>query len=364
MAIFHFSTSIVQRARGQSASARLAYVARAAITDERTGTTHDQRGAGPLLSLEIVGFPIAPSGSEVAPGDTLSRLANAMEGAEKRKNGRPARLTIVALPHELPHDRQRALLRGYCLALRDRYGVASVAAIHPPDERGDQRNTHAHIVSTTRRVGPDGTLGAKCRELDDRATGPAEMEWQRAEWARRVNAELSRAGVAAQVDHRSHKRRAEAGDGPPGIEPGQHMGPARTAKSRERDRAAAGFWRNATAAPGEGRAMREALDDLLPWEREARDRAARNAERTDCWLIRRAALRELARIEQDQARDRAMADRVATAQAHIAAAAAALAGAPAGAAEGPVGPEGAGAVAAAGARQVPVRERRRQDRER
>ena len=352
MAIFHLSTSTVARAKGQSAVSRLAYIARAAITDERTGLTHDQRGAGPLLSLEIVGFPIAPSGSEVAPGDTLSRLANAMEGAERRKNSTIARSSILALPHELPHDRQRALLRGYCLALRDRYGVASVAAIHPPDARGDHRNTHAHIVETTRRVGPDGTLGAKVRELDDRATGPAEIEWRRAEWARRVNAELHRAGSEARVDHRSHRRRAEAGDGPPDIEPGQHLGPARTAKSRERDRAAAGFWRNATAAPGEGRAMREALDDLLPWEREARDRAARNAERTDCWLLRRAALRELARIEQDQEQDR----RIAAARAHIAAAAAALAGPVGPAADAVAAPQG-DPVGATSARQAPVRKR-------
>lgn len=348
MAIFHFSTSIVQRAKGQSATARLAYIARAAITDERTGLTHDRRG-GPVLSVEIVGFPLAPSGSEVAPGDALSRLANAMEAAEKRKNGRPARSSILALPAELPLDRQRALMRGYCLALRDRYGVASVAAIHPPDARGDHRNTHAHIVWTTRRVGPDGTLGAKVRELDDRATGPAEMEWQRAEWARRVNAELTRAGVAARVDHRSHRRRAEAGDAPPGIEPGQHLGPARTAKSRERDRAAAGFWRNAPGAPS-----RADQGDLLPWEREARDRAARNAERTDAWLIRRAALREIARLEQDQERDRG----IAAAQAHIAAAAAALAG-PVGPAEGPVGPDQGDPVGATSAQEAPVRGRRR-----
>ncbi len=340
MAIFHLTTSIVQRARGQSATARLAYIARAAITDERTGIVHDCRRAAPVLSLEIIGDP-AP-GAEIAPGDRLSRLANAMEQAETRRNGRPARSSILALPAELPLDRQRALLRGYGLWLRDTYGVASVAAIHGPDERGDHRNIHAHIVETTRRVGPDGTLGEKVRELDDRRQGPVEIERRRAEWARRVNAELARAGHMSRVDHRSHRRRAEAGDGPPGIEPAQHLGPARTAKSRERDRAAAGFWRNAQAPAGAGRAMRETLDDLLPWEREARQRAARNAERTDAWLIRRAALREIARLEQDEEQ----AGRVREAQAHIAAAAAALAGARQRPTEGPVGPAQAGAVAA------------------
>ncbi len=355
MAIFHFSTSTVARAKGQSATARLAYVARAAITDDRTGITHDRRAGGALLSLEIIGYPNAAPGGGIAPGDRLASLANAMEAAERRKNSTVARSSILALPAELPPDRQRALLRGFCLALRDRHGVACVAAIHPPDARGDQRNSHAHIVETTRRVGPDGTLGEKARELDDRATGPAEIEWRRAEWARRVNAELARHGVAARVDNRSHKRRAEVGDGPPGIEPATHVGPARTAARRKRDAGDAGFFQFGGAAGAEIiRRAREAE----PWAVRERERLARNAERTDVWLIR-PALREIARLEQDQERE-ALAARVAAAQAHLAAVAAALTqGAPAGAAEGPVGPTGGGPAGATSARQVPVRERRR-----
>ena len=49
-----------------------------------------------------------------------------------------------------------------------------MAAVHAPNKQGDDRNHHAHVMLTTRRVERDG-LGKKVRALDDRTTGPQEV---------------------------------------------------------------------------------------------------------------------------------------------------------------------------------------------
>jgi hypothetical protein len=109
---------------------------------------------------------------------------------------------IVSLPHELD-DRQRAdLVRGFAAGLVERYGVAVDMSIHRPDPKGDNRNHHAHLMMTSRRMTAEG-LAAKTRELDDRKTGPLEIEAIRALWEREQNNALSKAGVPERVTRKS-----------------------------------------------------------------------------------------------------------------------------------------------------------------
>jgi hypothetical protein len=143
----------------------------------------------------------------------------------------------MALPNELDEAAHKRLLNGYALWLRDEYGVAATWALHAPSPHGDLRNTHGHINTTTRivGVGPDGgpEFGAKVRALSgNREQVAAEIEKQRKEWAKRVNGELEKAGSPRRLDHRSHERRAAAGDGPP-LEPGKHKGAKRDARERK-----------------------------------------------------------------------------------------------------------------------------------
>ncbi|WP_277949243.1 MobA/MobL family protein [Sphingobium sp. LB126] len=107
--------------------------------------------------------------------------------------------------------------------MSERHGVAVDVAIHAPGREGDHRNHHAHLLTTTRRIGPEG-LGAKTRELDQKTSG--EVERWRGRWAEMQNAALERANVPERVDHRSHQRR--------GIEQEAtvHMGPSATAMER------------------------------------------------------------------------------------------------------------------------------------
>ena len=197
VASYHCQIKIISRSDGRSATAAAAYRAGERIVCDREGRTYDYtRKAG----VEDA-FIRAPAS---APGWALDReqLWNAAEAAENRRNSRVAREWEIALPHELDADQRRELADGYAQALVERYGAAVDVCIHAPHRSGDQRNYHAHILVTTRKIGPDG-FGAKTRVLDDKKTGPREVEATRALWADMQNDRLSRADVDARVDHRS-----------------------------------------------------------------------------------------------------------------------------------------------------------------
>ncbi len=237
MAIYSASVKTVSRGGGRSATAAAAYRNGEEITDERTGEVHDYRRR---TGVEHVAS-FAPEGMAPQPS---AELWNRAEAAEVRKNARVAREVLVALPAELSPTQRRELAVGIAQALADRYGTAGTLAVHTPDREGDQRNHHAHILMTTRRLEPSGALGEKTRELDDVKRGPQEIEWVRAMIEARTNHALERAGSAERVDRRSlvEQRAAalEAGDQERAAEldrlPTIHEGPRVTAIRRECER--------------------------------------------------------------------------------------------------------------------------------
>lgn len=212
MAIYSCSVKTVSRSGGRSATAAAAYRNAEQIIDQRTGEVHDyERRSG---VDDVVAF--APEGMEPPKS---AELWNAAEQAETRSNSTVAREVLVALPHELDKDQRKELTERISGRLSDRYGVAGTAAIHQPDAEGDNRNHHAHILMTTRRMDPaTGELGEKTRELDAKATGAGEVKWIRAMVAGETNAALARAGLDERVDHRSlEDQRAAA------LEAGDHL---------------------------------------------------------------------------------------------------------------------------------------------
>jgi ATP-dependent exoDNAse (exonuclease V) alpha subunit len=226
MAIFHLHVSTISRSAGRTATAAAAYRLGEHIHDDRTGLTHDYRRRAGVLATGIVGWN----------GDHGS-LWNAAEAAEKRADARTAREVLVALPAELTPEQQTRLLRGFALHLRDRYGIAASWALHAAPTAGDQRNRHGHILMTTRAVDDTGRFGQKTRVLDDRKTGPEQIEAIRREWEQRVNRELARAGSPARI---CGKRRS--------LEPMEHLGPRRTSLERRGIRTRAGDRNRARAA--------------------------------------------------------------------------------------------------------------------
>lgn len=225
MASFHLAVKAIGRTAGRSATAAAAYRAGVEITDERTGLVHDYtRKQGVEHSAMVL-----PADAPEWASDR-ERLWNAAELAETRKNSTVAREYEIALPAELSADERRELALGLAREISERHGVAVDVAIHAPGREGDQRNHHAHLLTTTRRLGPEG-LGKKTRELDQKQSG--EVERWRERWAEMQNRALELANVPDRVDHRSHQRQ--------GIEqePTVHMGPSATAMERRAEQIAA-----------------------------------------------------------------------------------------------------------------------------
>src|SRR3546814_483144 len=225
MASFHLAVKAIGRSAGRSATAAAAYRAGVEITDERTGLVHDYTRKQGVEHSELMLPTDAPEWAA-----DRERLWNAAELAETRKNATVAREYEIALPVELSADERRELALGLAREISERHGVAVDVSIHAPGREGDQRNHHAHLLTTTRRLGPEG-LGEKTRELDQKQSG--EVERWRERWAEMQNRALELANVPDRVDHRSHQRQ--------GIEqePTVHMGPSATAMERRAEQVAA-----------------------------------------------------------------------------------------------------------------------------
>ncbi len=220
MAIYHLSVKTVSRSAGRSATAAAAYRAGVEITDARTGEVHDYTRKGGVESAVM----FLPAGAPEWAADRAA-LWNVAEQAETRKNSTVARECEVALPDELSPAERRRLAHDLAREIVERHGCVADVAIHAPGREGDSRNHHAHILLSTRRLGPEG-FAEKTRELDDREAGPQIVKQWRARWAEMANAALERYGHEARVDHRSHADRGIV------VPPSQHLGPAATGYER------------------------------------------------------------------------------------------------------------------------------------
>lgn len=235
MAIYHCSVKTISRAKGRSATAAAAYRSGSKIVDERTGEIHDYSRKRGVLSANLIVPPGAPDWAH-----DRAAIWNAAEASETRKNSTVAREFEIALPHELTHEQRQQLALEFGREIMQRHGCVVDVALHEPDRgrvsrdedddydtqtraAGDQRNWHAHILCSTRRLTADG-FGEKTRELDERTSG--EVGYWRARWAQLANEHLQRAGRTARIDHRSLADQ--------GIErePTQHLGPAATGYER------------------------------------------------------------------------------------------------------------------------------------
>ena len=275
MAIYHASTKPIARSAGRSAVAAAAYRAGVDLVDARTGLVHDYTRKGGVELTEI----LTPDGI----GVERNALWDAAELAEKRKDARTAREWIVALPAELDAGQRRDLTHDFAQALVERYGVAADLAIHAPDREGDNRNHHAHILTTTRQVSraPDGglVLGAKAHiELSDKARrerglGAAadEVKAVRELWEHTANAALERAGVDARIDARSLQ--AQGVD----QEATQHLGPVASEMERRGKESDRGDGNREVSVNNEERARlsAEIIDLQAARERRERREAAR-----------------------------------------------------------------------------------------
>lgn len=324
MASYHCSVKPVCRRKGRTVTAAAAYRAGVRLEDERTGEVHDFTRKQGVASSEI----ITPDGSQIS----RERLWNLAEAAERRKDARVGREYEVALPAELTPDQRRDLAREFAHHLAEQYGVAVDVAIHAPSREGDNRNFHAHILTTTRTLEKGKLAGKADIELEDKAlraqgkpSSRQQVEAVRATWAEMTNRALERAGHEARVDHRTLE--AQGLD----REPSRHLGPAATAMERrgqqtdralnapdreqeeDRERGANDFGKRAEAADRDVKARyaawKENQAQAKEREREREREAARLAQEREEAQKRAEKEAALERIKKARSRERDNRDR-------------------------------------------------------
>jgi hypothetical protein len=219
VASFLCQIQTIQRAAGRSAVAAAAYRSGDSLTDKRLAMEFDFANKDGIEHTEV----LAPAN---APRTYLDRqtLWNAAEAREGRKDAVPARELLVALPHELEFEQRKALVRDFVAQHITGRGMIADVALHRPGKEGDQRNFHAHILVTTRAVGPEGFRGK-----DRSWRTPAQVHAWREGWAKIQNEHLRR-HLGPNAPQVSHLSLAEQGiDRTPTV----HMGPAATALERK-----------------------------------------------------------------------------------------------------------------------------------
>ena len=260
MASYHLSVKTIKRSAGRSATAAAAYRAGERIECQREGRVHDYTRKQGIEETFILTPKDAPDWAQ-----DRSRLWNEVEASETRRNSVTAREWELALPSEISAEDRSQITRAFAEQLVSRYGVAVDVAIHAPHREGDQRNHHAHVLTSTRRLELEG-FTAKTRVLDSAKTGGEEIAQMRGLWAELQNRALERAGEVERVDHRSLETQREAaldrGDKLTAEEldrdPEVKLGPAANAMERREMRAAQEEGREYEPVTERGRAVHAA----------------------------------------------------------------------------------------------------------
>jgi hypothetical protein len=212
MAGYFLLVKTFSRGKGNSATKAAAYRSGERIRDERSGAVHDYTDRTDVAHAEIV-LPAEYAG-HVDMEWALNRhvLWNAVQQSGRTWNSRLAREVLVHLPPEMTRAQRVTLVRRLSHELADRYHSAVDFAVHEPRPHADQRHHHAHILMTSRQVGPGGigartTLELSGTERHDRGLGPSkdDLLWLREHWAQISNEALREAGLTVRIDHRSYK---------------------------------------------------------------------------------------------------------------------------------------------------------------
>ncbi|MXO65960.1 MobA/MobL family protein [Altericroceibacterium endophyticum] len=155
--------------------------------------------------------------SNVAADRTeLAGFFRTLETLEKhdRKNANVYISEIIALPAELTHRQRRKAVRRICRFFEQR-GLPYAVAMHTPDEGGDQRNFHCHILYSLRPCERHGAFDwsfAAAKEND--INTPAGILARRQTIVRDINATLHAANIDKRLTPLSNKARCMAEPAP------------------------------------------------------------------------------------------------------------------------------------------------------
>ena len=219
---YHMSVKVVSRGKGHNAVAAAAYRSGELLQeisepdinlDEKShkSINYDYRRRHGVMSSFIMAPRNAP-----AWATNRGRIWNKVEESEKRVDAQLAREVVVSLPsvdifNHLNTENKEKRLQEFYKKILKRYvndnfikeGMIADIALHKPSEKNDERNYHAHIMLTMRKIGNDHEFGPKERSWNS----PAKLESWRRQWGRVVNDTLKNNKIEAFVDHRSYKER-------------------------------------------------------------------------------------------------------------------------------------------------------------
>jgi MobA/MobL family len=212
MANYFLHVKTFSRGNGSRVTKAAAYRAGERIRDERTSAVYNYTARTDVAHAEIV-LPSEYAGrADMEWALDRSTLWNAAEHAGRLRNSRLAREILVHVPPEMTPAQRTHLVRTFSRELADRYRSAVDFAVHEPRAQADHRHHHAHLLMTTREIGPNGlgartTLDLSGTERHARGLGQSkdELLWMRERWAEVTNEALRTAGISARVDHRSYK---------------------------------------------------------------------------------------------------------------------------------------------------------------
>ncbi len=202
MDFFHWTTKIISRNKGRSAVAASAYISGTRMENAWDGTTHDYTRKRHVIYTEVM-LPAH------APPEYADRnlLWNSVEWNETKSNAQLARSIEFALPAELTHEQNIALIRKFVQETFVDKGMCADIAFHDKDDG----NPHAHILLTMRPLTEDGRLGDKSRleyilDADgNRIPAKQKGRWKTrkvytTDWDDRGNAERWRAAAADAIN--------------------------------------------------------------------------------------------------------------------------------------------------------------------
>ncbi len=190
MAIYRFSSQIIKRSEGRSATAAAAYRAGEKIYDRTTGEIFDYTRKRGVFDSLILAPDFAPNWVY-----DRSELWNRVEEVERRGDAQLAREIELAIPVELSVEEGVALVQEFA---KDQFvdrGMIVDIAFH----NLLSKNPHPHLLISMREITTNG-FGKKNRSWNDRAL----IATWREEWANYANRYLANSGYDVLIDHRSY----------------------------------------------------------------------------------------------------------------------------------------------------------------
>lgn len=211
MACYNLLSKHFSRSRGSKVTRAAAYRAGERIADQRSGEVYNHTHRNDIRYKEVLLPEDLASRPEMRWAYQREILWNAVEKAGKRKDASLARELMVVVPPELTEGQRVALVRRFGAELATRYRTAVDVCLHLPRPQSHQDNHHAHLLMSTREVGPRGcgqrtTLEVQGRDRRRRGlqnSQKAEFMGVRERWAQLVNEALRDAGLDVRVDPRS-----------------------------------------------------------------------------------------------------------------------------------------------------------------